>query len=91
MNTPVSVEVIVGYDADGRPHDVIVVDGRETAATYYELDPDARLLRRGRTDEWLRQQEQRATQASPQAAMWIRGWARQTARDGAIDSEIGDA
>ncbi|WP_157597032.1 hypothetical protein [Saccharomonospora saliphila] len=80
-----STEMVVGYDGDGRPHEVIVVDGHEAAAvTYYELDPDARLLRRGHHQEWLHQQEQCATQASPQAARWIRRWAQQTAQSGAI-------
>ncbi|GAA2782989.1 hypothetical protein GCM10010470_16190 [Saccharopolyspora taberi] len=76
--------MVIGYDGDGRPHDVIVVDGHEAAVTYYELDSDARLLRRGRAQEWLHQQEQRATQASPQAGRWIRRWAHQTAQSGAI-------
>lgn len=80
-----AVEVVVGYDSDGRPHEVIFVDGREAAAvTYYELDPDTR---RGRNEEWLHQQEQRAMQASPQAALRIQYWAQQIARDGAIELE----
>ncbi|ASR39990.1 hypothetical protein BAY61_32435 (plasmid) [Prauserella marina] len=80
-----SVEMIIGYDGDGRPHEVIVVDGRETEATYYELDPDDRRLRRGDPAEWLCQQELRAAAATPAAAAWIRRWAAQTAQHGEIE------
>jgi hypothetical protein len=79
--------MVVGYDGDGRPHEVIVVDGHEADITYVEIDPDHRLLRRGQAADWLRQQEQRATQASPPAARWIRHWAAQTAESGAIDPD----
>ncbi len=79
-----SVEMVIGYDADGRQHEVVLVDGHQTEVAYYEIDPDAKLLRRGRTGSWIAQHERRALHASPQAAYWIRSWAHQTARDGCI-------
>lgn len=60
------------------------VDGDEAVITHYELDPDDRLLRRGRTEEWLTRQDTVALAATPAAAALIRQWARQTAEHGAI-------
>ena len=87
-----TVEIVIGYDADGRPHNIILVDGHETDVTVYELHPKAPLLQRGRAGNWILQQERRASQASPQAASRIRSWAYQTVHDGHItpDSETDD-
>lgn len=85
-----SVEIVVGYDANGRPHNIVLVDGHETEVTVYEIDPRAKLLQRGRAGNWILQQERRASQASPQAASLIRSWAYQTVHDGYITPDIED-
>lgn len=60
-----TVEMVIGYDTDGRPHTIVLVDGHETEVTVYEIDPRAKLLQRGRAGNWILQQERRASQASP--------------------------
>lgn len=84
--------MVIGYGADGRPHNIVLVDGHETEVTVYELDPSSKLLQRGRAGNWILQQEKGASQASPQAASRIRSWAYQTVHDGHItpDSENDD-
>lgn len=79
------VERVQGYDGDGRPCQAVFVDGAEVLVHHYELDPDDRLLRRGRTVDWLARQDTAATHASPVAAALIRRWAQQTAEYGAVD------
>ncbi|MGW4527792.1 hypothetical protein [Amycolatopsis sp. NPDC004378] len=80
------VERVLGYNGDGRALEALFLDGVETRqVTCYELDPDDRMLRRGRTTEWLARQHAIAAGASPAAAELIRSWAEQTAEHGAVD------
>lgn len=85
-----TVEMVIGYDTDGRPHTIVLVDGHETEVTVYEIDPRAKLLQRGRAGNWIHQHERRASQASPQAASRIRSWANQTVHDGYITPDTED-
>lgn len=80
------VERVLGYDGDGRALEALFLDGVEARqVTCYELDPDDRMLRRGRATEWLARQHAIAAGASPAAAELIRTWAEQTAEHGAVD------
>lgn len=79
------VERVQGYDGDGRPCEVVFVDGAEVPVRHYELDPDDRLLRRGRAADWVARQDAAATGASQAAGVLIRRWAQQTAERGAVD------
>lgn len=80
------VERVLGYNGDGRALEALFLDGVEVQQiTCYELDPDDRLLRRGRTAEWRERQHAIAAAASPAAAELIRRWADQTAEHGAVD------
>jgi len=58
------VELVAGHGGDGQLKEVIFVDGIEADVTSYVLDPDHRLLKKGRATEWLAQQESRAVAAS---------------------------
>lgn len=84
------VEQVRCYDHDGRPHELLLVDGAEVQLTVYKLDPDDRLLRRDRAAEWLTRQDTIAATASPVAGALIRLWARQTAEHGAVEDPNGD-
>ncbi|WP_370973971.1 hypothetical protein [Amycolatopsis sp. cg9] len=80
------VERVLGYNGDGHALEVLFLDGVEVRqVTCYELDPDDRMLRRGRSAEWLQRQHDLADAASPAAAELIRRWADQTAEHGAVD------
>lgn len=80
------VERVLGYNGDGHALEALFLDGVEVRqVTCYELDPDDRMLRRGRGAEWLQRQHAIAAAASPAAAELIRRWADQTAEYGAVD------
>src|SRR5690348_484861 len=82
----VLVERVLGYTGDGHALEALFLDGVEVRqVTCYELDPDDRMLRRGRHTEWLQRQHDIAAAASPAAAERIRQWADQTAEHGAVD------
>jgi hypothetical protein len=82
----VLVERVLGYDGEGRALEALFLDGVEAQQiAYYELDPDDRMLRRGRTGEWRERQHASAAAASPAVAALIRKWADQTAEYGAVD------
>jgi hypothetical protein len=87
----VLVERVLGYNGDGHALEALFLDGVEVQqVTCYELDPDDRMLRRGRGEEWRERQYTIAATASPAAAELIRRWADQTAEDGAVDDELHD-
>lgn len=82
----VLIEQVTGYDGDGRAVEALFLDGVQVRPTAcYELDPDHRLLRRGRTTDWLQRQHTIAAGASPAAGELIRRWADQTAEYGGVD------